>query len=109
MMNKNLKGSIFIDKYMAFQEILNALMSFKELSETQAKALIEILKQQRVMTKKEIDDLLNKSRICVGNSSYQVVDDLVHKEVLFEKDGKYEPIDTNLLIRQCNISITKLI
>jgi hypothetical protein len=93
---------------MTINVVKNVLKSFKGLSDTQAAALIEIIKQQKAMTKKEIDVLLNKSHICEGNSSYKIIGQLVDKKVLFESNGEYEPINTSMLISECSQSLGKL-
>ena len=93
---------------MVAKMVKRVLESFKNLSGKQADALIEIIKKQKSLTKKEIDTLLNNEGICEGNSSYKIVDQLVSRGVLFlGSDGRYSPINISMLISECNQSLGK--
>ena len=93
---------------MAKEVINRALQSFKDLTDKQANALLEIIKTGKFLTKKEIRKLLNYKKISAGNASYPIIEQLVEKEVLFEKQGKYEPINTGLLIAECKAASDQL-
>jgi len=86
--------------------IRNALTSFKNLSKSQADALIIIIKQQKKLTKTEIVNLLDKENISNKQTAYRLLNELVTRKVLFIDNNYYQPINTRMLIDDCNNSLT---
>jgi len=86
--------------------IQKALKSFKDLSNKQSYALIEIIREQKPLEKNEIVVILDKRKICSKQTAYRLIDELVDRDVLFENKGKYTPINTKMLLDDCSKSIT---
>ncbi|MFC1697110.1 hypothetical protein ACFL1H_02155 [Nanoarchaeota archaeon] len=82
-------------------KIFRVLQCFKGLTKVQAKALLEIIKHPKQLTKNEINKLLNKKNICSGNAGYKIIESLEEKNVLFAKNSLFEPINCGLLVNEC--------
>ena len=93
---------------MAENIISNILKGLKGLSDCESRSLIELMKRQKLMDKAEIVKILNDKDICEGNSAYKIIASLLRKNVLFERDLKYETINSNMLITECSNGVTKL-
>lgn len=94
---------------MREKKTYDALRVLKKLTDQEARGLIEVIKKGEKMSRNDIASLFNNKEISTKPNAYEIIKALHKKKVLSEvEDGFFEPMQPDLLIKDCNKKLIEM-